>query len=76
LSTAKAWKFAASPKMACQSGSHHAPDQVACHVAGDIGGERPGGFGSTACLAEIGERQRERGRHAEALRDSQQGEFR
>jgi hypothetical protein len=45
-------------EMACQPGSDHAPDQVARHVAGDVGGKRAGGFspgdGGMKCRSAIG----------------------
>ena len=51
---------------------HQPPEEVARDVAGDVGGGGRGGVGGAAALAEIGERQREGGRHAEALRHAQE----
>ena len=49
-------------------------DQIAGDVAGDVGGERAAGIHRAALLAEIGQRQREGRRHAQALRDAQHRE--
>ena len=57
-----------------QCGRHQPPDQIAGDVAGDIGGERAACIHRTALLAEIGQRQRKRRGHAEALRDAQDRE--
>ena len=53
-----------------------AAEQVGGDVAGDVGGEGAGRVGCARMLAEIGERQRESGRHAKSLHDAQQGEDR
>jgi hypothetical protein len=55
-------------------GRHQPPDQVARDIAGDIGRERAARVHRTALFAEIGQRQRERRGHAEALRDAQDRE--
>ena len=55
-------------------GRNQPPDQVARDVAGDIGRERAAGIHRTALFAEIGQRQRKRRCHAEALRNAQHGE--
>ena len=55
---------------------HDAAEEIAGDIAGDIGGQRAGRLGGREMLGEIGDGQRERGRHAQALRDAQQGEDR
>ena len=54
---------------------NQAADQVARDVAGDIGRKRATGIHRTALLAEIGQRQRERRCHAQALRDAKNREY-
>ena len=51
-------------------------DQVACDVAGDVGGKRAAGIHRAALLAQIGERERERRSHEQALGDAQSREDR
>ena len=51
-----------------------APDEVARHVAGDVGGEGAGRIGGAVMLAKISEREREGRRHAQSLRYAQQRE--
>ena len=60
--------------MSTTRGRHQPADQIAGDVAGDIGGERAAGIHRAALLAEIGQRQRERRRHAQSLRHPQDGE--
>ena len=55
-------------------GGNQPADQVARDIAGDIGRERAAGVHRAALFAEIGERQRKRRRHAQALRDAQHRE--
>ena len=62
------------PERVDDRGRHQPADQVAGDVAGDIGRERAAGVHRAALLAEIGQRQRERRRHAQALRDAQDRE--
>ena len=62
------------PERIDDGGRHQPPDQIAGDVAGDIGGERAACVHRTALLAEIGQRQRKRRRHAEALRDAKDRE--
>ena len=49
-------------------------DEIAGDIAGDVGGRSRGGVDRTRMFAEIGERQREGGRHAQALDDAQRRE--
>ena len=72
LSSGEDIEIGGEAQMVGDAGRHQAAEQVAGDVAGDVGGERAGGVGCAAVLAEIGERQREGGRHAQALHDAQQ----
>ncbi len=62
------------PEMIGYRGGDESPDEVARDVTGDVGGRSGGRVDRTRMLAEIGERQREGGRHAEPLDDAQRGE--
>ena len=61
------------PHAVDHGGGYQPPDQIAGDVAGDVGRERAARVHRTALLAEIGQRQRKRRCHAEALRDAQRG---
>src|SRR5215469_15522917 len=50
---------------------HQASEEVAGDVAGNIGGKGSGGVLGTALLGKIGERERERRGHEQALDDAQ-----
>lgn len=64
------------PQMVDHAGGQQAAEQIGGDVARDVGGKGAGGIGGAGVLAEVGERQREGRRHAEALDDAQQGEER
>ena len=55
-------------------GRDQAADEIARDIAGDVGGERAAGVHGAALLAQIGQHEREGGRHAQPLRDPQHRE--
>ena len=57
-------------------GGDEAADQVARHIAGDVGGERAGGLFGTIVLAQMRQRQAECGSHEEPLHDAQCRKYR
>jgi hypothetical protein len=64
------------PQMVCHRRRKQPAEQVAGDIAGDIGGEGRCGPARTAGLAQVGQRQRERSRHAEPLHHAQRSEHR
>ena len=61
-------------QMVGDRGRDQAADEIARDIAGDVGGERAAGVHGAALLAQIGQRQREGGRHAQPLHDPQHSE--
>ena len=59
--------------MVHERGRHQAAEQVARDVAGDIGGERACRVRRAAAFGQIRQREREGRRHAQPLRDAQEG---
>jgi hypothetical protein len=61
------------PEMVGDTGRDQPADQIARHVAGDVGGEGRRRILRAVMLAEIGKRQGEGRRHAQALHHAQDG---
>ena len=55
-------------------GRHQSSEEIAGDIARHIGGERTGRLPRGKMLGQVGHRQRERSRHAQALRHAQEGE--
>ena len=53
------------------AGGDQPPDQIARHIAGDVGGKGGSRIPRAVMLAEIGKGEGEGRRHAEALQDAQ-----
>src|SRR5439155_21164204 len=64
------------PEVIDERGRHEASEEVARDIPRDIRREGAGGIGGAATFGQIRQRQRERRRHAQPLRDAQQGKCR
>jgi hypothetical protein len=59
------------PEMIGDAGRDQPPDEIARHIAGDVGGKGAGRIRGGVVLAKIGKREGEGRRHAQSLRYAQ-----